>query len=108
MVEAELPIDSPVLHAIPQLTQPGVEKEYEARLAALERDREVLRAQLEVSERTNLSNQGTLEALSQAIENLGKQLSEPQRREAEVAIESLVREKRAGSPVIPAAKLPDS
>lgn len=92
-------LDSPVLNAIPHLAELGAVKEYEARLSAIQRERDILRAQLEVSEKTTLTNQGMLETLQRAVENLGGQLSEPQRREAETAIESLVQEHKAASPI---------
>lgn len=87
--------DSPVLHAIPELAELGAAKEHEARIAALQRERDLLRAQLEVSEKTGLTNQASLEAMRTAIEELSKRLSGPQRRDAQEEIESLVHAKRA-------------
>ncbi|KPA16123.1 hypothetical protein MHK_003671 [Candidatus Magnetomorum sp. HK-1] len=107
LLESELPIDSPVLHAIPQLSELGEVKEYEARLTSIERDREVLRAQLDISERANLANQGTLEALRKAIENLIRQLSEPERRKAAESFESMVQKRKENIEISPAAKLRD-
>lgn len=107
LLATERAVDSPVLHAIPQLSKLGAVKEHEAQLGALERERDVLRAQLAVSERTSLTNQDILEALRDAIERLTSGLTEPQRREAESAIESQVQERMPASPPIAAAKLRD-
>ena len=87
--------DSPVFHAIPQLAELGAIKEYEGRLAAIQHERDLFKAQLEVSEKLSFTTQGKLEALEKAIEKLGEQFSESQRREAETAIESMVQEHRA-------------
>lgn len=93
--------DSPVLHAIPELAEMGATKEYEARLVALQRERDLLRAQLEVAERTGLANQASLEALHDAIERLGKRQSEPQRQDAQAEIQSLVRNRRSAILSVP-------
>jgi nucleoside 2-deoxyribosyltransferase len=92
--------DSPVLHAIPELAELGATKEYEARLLALQRERDLLRAQLEVAERTGLANQASLEALRDAIEQLSRRLSEPQRQDAQAEIQSLVRSRRLAMPSV--------
>jgi hypothetical protein len=81
------PQDSPVLHAIPDLAHLGAVKEHEARIAAILRERDLLRIQLEVSEKTTLANQAAIEGMREAIEQLGKRLSEPQRRDAQATIE---------------------
>lgn len=82
--------DSPVLLAIPELAELGAVKEHEARVASLQRERDLLKAQLEVSEKTSLANQAMLEAMQRAITTLGQQLSESQRRMAETEIASAV------------------
>lgn len=105
LLKADRAVDSPVLHAIPELSELGAVKEHEAQLRALERERDVLRAQLAVVERTSLAGQDTLEALRDAVEKLGAGLTEPERREAESAIESQVQERRSAGPPIPAAEL---
>ncbi len=100
LLEPVITIDSPVLHAIPQLSELGATKEYEARINSVERERDLLRAQLDVSERTNLSSQGLLDALRKAIDNLSNQLSEPKRKETEESIESSVRESKKNIPLL--------
>lgn len=99
--------DSPVLHAIPELAELGAVKEHEARVAALLRERDLLRAQLEVSERTSLTSQAAIEAMREAIEQLGKRLSEPQRRDAQAEIESVVQAKRGAAAPIRVPRLGD-
>jgi len=103
----ERPQDSPVLHAIPELAQLGAVKEHEARIAALLRERDLLKAQLEVSEKTSLTNQAAIEGMREAVEQLGKRLSEPQRRDAQAEIESFVQAKRAAAPPIRVPRLGD-
>ena len=94
------PQDSPVLHAIPELAELGAVKEHEAKISALLRERELLQVQLAVSERTTLANQAALEALREAIDHLARRLSEPQRRDAEAEIESVVHARRAAAPPV--------
>lgn len=103
----ERPQDSPVLHAIPELAELGAVKEHEARVAALLRERDLLKAQLEVSEKTSLTNQAAIEGMREAIEQLGKRLSEPQRRDAQAQIESVVQAKRAAAASIRVPRLGD-
>jgi hypothetical protein len=94
--------DSPVLHAIPQLASRRPASELEANIAALEQQASVLRAQLEVSERSNLASQGTLEALRQAVESLTSDLPKRERKEAEEKIESEAKAREAlQAPVVP-------
>ena len=107
LLETERVVDSPVLHAIPQLSELGAIKEYEAQLAALQRERDLLKTQLDVSERIGFTNQGMLEALRDAVEKLSAQLTEPQRREAESAIETLVQERKLAIATTPATKIND-
>ena len=95
--------DSPVLLAIPELSEFGAVKEYEARIASLQNERDVLKAQLEVSEKTSLMNQSSLETMREAIERLSQQLSEPARKEAETEIESVARKKQVVSPMMPSS-----
>lgn len=96
------PQDSPVLHAIPELAELGAVKEHEARVAALLRERDLLRVQLEISEKTTLANQAAIEGMRQAIEQLGKRLTEPQRLDIEAEIESAAQAKRAvATPIVP-------
>ncbi len=99
--------DSPVLHAIPELAELGVVQEHEARIAALQRERDLLRAQLEVSERTTLANQSTLEAMRNAIDRLSRHVSEPQRKDAEIQLESLVQTKQAANKSLKVPRLGD-
>jgi nucleoside 2-deoxyribosyltransferase len=101
--------DSPVLLAIPELAELGAVKEHEARVASLQRERDLLKAQLEVSEKTSLANQAMLEALQRAIETLGQQLSESQRRVAETEIASAVQaqSKRAAALSVRVPRLGD-
>ena len=99
--------DSPVLHAIPDLAELGAVKEHEARIAALQRERDLLKAQIEVSEKTTLANQGALEAMRQAIEDLSKRLPTPQSREAQAELESAVETKRAAAQSIRVPSLGD-
>jgi hypothetical protein len=99
--------DSPVLHAIPELAELGAVKEHEARVAALLRDRDLLKAQLEVSERTSLTNQAAIEGMRDAMEKIEKRLSEPQRRDAQAEIESAVEAKRASAAPIKVPRLGD-
>lgn len=101
------PQDSPVLHAIPELSELGAVKEHEARLAAVLRERDLLRVQLEVSEKTTLANQAALEGMREAIEQLGKRLSEPELKDAQAAIESVAQAKRATAPTIRPTRLGD-
>jgi len=89
--------DSPVLLAIPELAELGAAKEHEAQIASLERERDLLKAQIEVSEKTSLTNQATLEAMQRAIETLGRQLSESQRQVAETEITSAVQAQNKGA-----------
>jgi hypothetical protein len=103
----ERPQDSPVLQAIPGLAELGAVKEHEARVASLLSERDLLRAQLEVSERTSLTNQSAIEGMRAAIEQLGTRLSEPQRKDAQVEVESIVQAKRAASASIRVQRLSD-
>lgn len=103
----ERPQDSPVLHAIPELAELGAVKEHEARVAALLRERDLLKAQLEVSEKTSLTNQAAIEGMRDAIEQLGKRLSEAQRRDAQAEIESVVQAKRAPATSVRVPRLGD-
>jgi hypothetical protein len=79
----------PVLHAIPELAELGPVKEHQPRFAALQQERDLLKAQLEVSEKVGITNQSLLETMRGAIDRLGQQLSENQREEAEVELSSL-------------------
>jgi nucleoside 2-deoxyribosyltransferase len=99
--------DSPVLHAIPELAELGAVKEHEARIASLVRERDLLRAQLEVSERTSLTNQAALEVLRTAIEQLSTRLSGPQNRDAQAEIEATVQAKGAAAASIKLPRLRD-
>ncbi len=90
-------LDSPVLLAIPDLAELGSVKEQQARLLALEHERDLLKAQLEVSERANLASQGLLEAMRGAIEKLGDQVSQAQRKNAKAKIEAVVQSERRAS-----------
>lgn len=101
------PQDSPVFDAIPKLAELVAGKENEARIADLLRERDLLKAQLEVSEKTSLNNQAVLEGMRGAIEELTKVLTEPQRKHVEAEIESRLQEKHqekhAIGPSIPGA-----
>lgn len=101
------PQDSPVLHAIPELAELGAVKEHEARVTALSRERDLLKAQLAVLERTTLTNQAAIEGMRDAIEQLSKRLSEPQRRDAQAEIEAAVQTKRAAATPIRVPRLGD-
>lgn len=103
----ERPQDSPVLHAVPELAELGAVKEHEARIASLSRERDLLRVQLEVSERTSLTNQAAIEGMRAAIEQLGTRLSEPQRKKAQAEVESLVQAKRSAAASIRVPRLGD-
>lgn len=107
LIESDKSVDSPVLLAIPQLSELGAVKEYEAQILSLEREREVLKAQLSVSEKTTLANQTTLEAMREAIEKLASGLTEPQRKQAESDFESKVWKRVSKTPMIPPPKLRD-
>lgn len=107
LLEKERVVDSPVLLAIPQLSELGAVKEYEGQILALEREREILKAQLVVSEKTSLANQNMLEALRDAIEKLAGGLSEPQRKEAESEFESQVLKRISATPLVATPKLRD-
>ncbi len=82
-------------------------KEHEARIAALQKERDLLKVQVEVSEKANLANQAALETMRQAIEELGKRLPDPQRRETQAELESLVEAKRGAAPSIRVPRLGD-
>ena len=84
--------DSPVLHNIPELAELGAVKEYQVRIAALERERDVYLAQLAILEKTSLANQATLEAMRQAIEQLSGQLPESQRKNTQVELRTKAKE----------------
>jgi nucleoside 2-deoxyribosyltransferase len=84
-----LPQDSPVLHAIPELAEQGPVKEHRARLAALQRERDLLSAQLEISERVSLANQSLLESMRAALERLAGQESETERTAASTELQAL-------------------
>jgi hypothetical protein len=97
--------DSPVLRAIPELGELGAVKEHEARIAAVQYERDLLKEKLEVSERTSLTNQAVLEAMREAIEEISKRLSESQRRDAQAELASLAQAKRAAVPSISVPRL---
>jgi hypothetical protein len=82
--------DSPVLQAIPELAELGPQKEHEARYAALMQERDLLRAQLDVLERTTLTNQATLSAMSEAVTQLQSHLGPKKAQESQAAVSSLV------------------
>ena len=107
LLSVDRPQDSPVLHAIPELAELGAVKEHEARVATLLRERDLLKAQLEVSEKTSLTNQAAIEGMREAIEQLSKGLSESQRKDAQLEIESAVQAKRAAAPPIRVPRLGD-
>jgi hypothetical protein len=107
LLSVDRPQDSPVLHAIPELAELGAVKEHEARVATLLRERDLLKAQLEVSEKTSLTNQAAIEGMREAIEQLSKGLSESQRKDAQLEIESAVRARRAAAPPIRVPRLGD-
>jgi hypothetical protein len=94
--------DSRVLQAIPDLAELGSVKEFEARLAALLQERELLQAKLDVAEKTTLTNQAAIEGLREAIKELSKDLSELQLRDVHEEIESVAQAKRAvATPIEP-------
>ena len=99
-------IDSPVLYAIPELTTRQPVAEVRARVASLEQENHLLRVQLEVSEKSNLFNQGALEALRQAVEGLTSRLPEQERRDTEERIEEVSRTRGAAVTAAPARSIP--
>jgi hypothetical protein len=107
LMSVDRPQDSPVLHAIPELAELGAVKEHEARVATLLRERDLLKAQLEVSEKTSLTNQAAIEGMREAIDQLSKGLSESQRKDAQLEIESAVQARRAAAPPIRVPRLGD-
>ena len=81
-------IDSPVLLAIPSLLENKASLELEAKVDSLEQETKILKAQLEISEKSNLANQSSLESLRKAIESLIAHLSETEKQKAEETIKS--------------------
>lgn len=82
--------DSPVLQAVPELAELCPQKEQEARYAALVKERDLLRAQLDVLERSTLSNQAALLEMSKALFQLQSQLSGKEAKDAQAAVTSII------------------
>ena len=99
--------DSPVLYAIPELAEVGMIKDHEARLSSLQKERDLLKAQLEILEKTSFTNQASLEAMCETIETFGEKLSVSQQKNAQEDLNILVKEKQASVPAMTLRDLED-
>ena len=107
LLAEDRPQDSPVLHAIPELSELGAVKEHEARLAAVLRERTCFGFSWKCPRRQPLQIKRLSRACERRLSSSANGYPNLKQKDAQAAIESVAQAKRATAPPIRPTRLGD-